>query len=226
MYAHQRTRRAPRVLATLFSAGLVFTACTTDDDTATDDRPPPPLAGEEVTVGPDSATEDAEPSDDETMEVSTEPVGEFSTEVQESEEELDWDTLHDIYPTTVRSAVQDGFERIVIEHAGSGRPGYHVEYTDTPAEPGIGTPVDTGSEAYLEVTLSGTADQHDMPPDMLEHGVIIDDLDTEATDSLVSFAPWEATSTYYLGLDEQRPYAVTMLGSPIRVIIDIQLDDE
>jgi hypothetical protein len=43
---------------------------------------------------------------------------------------------------------------------------------------------------------------------------------------VVSFAPWEATSTYYLGLEQQRPDAVTVLDSPVRVVIDIQLEDQ
>lgn len=62
------------------------------------------------------------------------------------------------------------------------------------------------------------------PP--LAHGAHIEGLDTQATEVVVSFAPWEATSTYYLGLEQQRPDAVTVLDSPVRVVIDIQLEDQ
>lgn len=63
-------------------------------------------------------------------------------------------------------------------------------------------------------------------PPPLAHGAHIEDLDTQATEMVVSFAPWEATSTYYLGLEQQRPDAVTVLDSPVRVVIDIQLEDQ
>ncbi|MGO1536872.1 MAG: AMIN-like domain-containing (lipo)protein, partial [Yaniella sp.] len=114
-------------------------------------------------------------------------------------------------------------------------PSYMAQYTDDPGEPGSGQPIDTGDSAYLEVIVSGTAapetlDEDDLrntdDAEMLEHGTQITDLETEATGTVVSFAPWEATSNYIIGLDEQRPYAVTLLEDPVRIIIDIQLDDE
>ncbi|MDN6358723.1 MAG: hypothetical protein L0J95_11565, partial [Yaniella sp.] len=114
-------------------------------------------------------------------------------------------------------------------------PSYMAQYTDDPGEQGSGQPIDTGDSAYLEVIVSGTAapetlDEDDLrntdDAEMLEHGTQITDLETEATGTVVSFAPWEATSNYIIGLDEQRPYAVTLLEDPVRIIIDIQLDDE
>lgn len=223
-------------LATILIAGLFIAGCGQGDDAADEERPPPPQAGEEVTVGPESETEgDAEPDEDATGEVSTEPVGEFSTDLYESEDWPAFGETYGIYPTEVRSAVQDGFERIVIQHSGSGTPSYMAQYTDDPGEPGSGQPIDTGDSAYLEVIVSGTAapetlDEDDLrntdDAEMLEHGTQITDLETEATGTVVSFAPWEATSNYIIGLDEQRPYAVNLLEDPVRIIIDIQLDDE
>lgn len=61
---------------------------------------------------------------------------------------------------------------------------------------------------------------------MLDHGETIENLTTQAIQSVVSFAPWEATSTYILGLDEQRPVAVTVLEEPVRLVIDVQLDEQ
>lgn len=110
-------------LATILIAGLFIAGCGQGDDAADEERPPPPQAGEEVTVGPESETEgDAEPDEDATGEVSTEPVGEFSTDLYESEDWPAFGETYGIYPTEVRSAVQDGFERIVIQHSGSGTP--------------------------------------------------------------------------------------------------------
>lgn len=219
-------------LATILIAGLFITGCGQGDDTADQEPPPPPQAEEEVTLGPDGESEDDAESDDDATgdqttgpDSSTDPVGEFSTELQQSD---DWPAFGDtqgIYPVEVTSAIHDGFERIVIEHAGTGTPSYMAQYTDDPVEPGRGEPIDTGDEAYLEVIASGTASIDDIDEDqMIENGAETTDLETEATGTVVSFAPWEATSNYIIGLDEQRPYAVTIIEDPVRIVIDIQLD--
>ncbi|WP_022870886.1 AMIN-like domain-containing (lipo)protein [Yaniella halotolerans] len=230
------TRNTRLSLATVLVAGLFIAGCGQDDEVADEERPPPPPAGEEVTLGPEDDIEDeTEPDEDASGEVSTEPVGEFSTELYESEDWPAFGETYGIYPTEVRSAVFDGFERIVIQHSGSGAPSYMAQYTDEPVEPGRGQPVDTGDAAYLEVIVSGTTppemlDDDDLrntdDTEMLEHGTQITDLETEATGTVVSFAPWEATSNYIIGLDEQRPYAITLLEDPVRIVIDIQLDDQ
>lgn len=223
-------RTPPRIIAILCAAGLWFTGCGTEDQ-ASPQPSPSPTTPEQAspsgspTNGSPIATPD-EPTDEQSPETTIAPVGEFSTENQQSSGWPEFGETSNIYPTAVRTAVHDGFERIVIEHAGTGQPSFFTQYTAEPREPGIGTLVDTGSEAYLEVTLSGTTDPLDLPPDMLEHGAHLEDLDTQATEAVVSFAPWEATSTYYLGLDQQRPYAVSVLESPVRVVIDIQLEDQ
>src|SRR5699024_3742332 len=36
----------------------------------------------------------------------------------------------------------------------------------------------------------------------------------------------ECTSNYYIGVDQQRPYAVTVLQDPVRIVNDIQLNDK
>ena len=223
-----RTARHTRALIAIVTAGLVFTACATTD---VDDEGTPSPSVEDTPTQPDPTTPESsetpsEPSDDPATEESIEPVGEFSTDEQQSESWPEYGQTSGVYPTAVRSALHDGFERIVIEHAGTGQPSFHAQYTDEPLEPGIGTPVDTGAGAYLEVTLSGTSNAYDDPPDMLDHGETIENLTTQATQSVVSFAPWEATSTYILGLDEQRPVAVTVLEEPVRLVIDVQLDEQ
>lgn len=220
--------RPPKVVAVLCAAGLWLSGCGTEDQTSPQPSPDTPEQASpsiESTNDQPTATP-KDPTDEHSPQTTTEPVDEFSTENQHSAGWPEYGDTSNIYPTAVRAAVHDGFERIVIEHAGTGQPSFFTQYTAEPREPGIGTLVDTGSEAYLEVTLSGTTNPLDLPPDMLEHGAHIEDLDTQATEVVVSFAPWEATSTYYLGLDQQRPYAVSVLDSPVRVVIDIQLEGQ
>lgn len=208
------------LLTTILTAGLALAGCGTSGEA---EEPPAPTADEEVTSGP----EEPEATHQDDAENTTQPVGEFSTELQQSD---DWPAFQDtagIYPIDVRAAVHGDFERIVIEHAGTGTPSYMAQYTDQPMEPGIGDPVDTGDAAYLEVIASGTASIDDIDENrMLDHGTQLTDLDTQATGTVVSFAPWEATSNYFIGLDSKRPYAVTILEDPVRIVIDIQLEDE
>lgn len=231
MRTFNTSKNTKLLIATTVTAGLFLAGCGGDDPEQT-----PAPDSPETTVSPDNETQDTTSPETEASETathsaeidetSTEPVGSFSTELYESE---NWPAIGDtegIYPVEVRSAEHDGFERIVIEHAGSGAPSYMAQYTDDPVEPGRGQPIDTGDGAYLEVIASGTASFDEFDEDeMLENGQEITDLDTEAVGTVVSFAPWEATSNYIIGLDEQRPYAITMLDDPVRIVVDIQLDD-
>lgn len=219
-----------RSLAAMATAALVLTGCGTDDEPVE----PTPTAQHEDTASPDveAETTPATPeagatTEQHTAEPETEPVGEFSTQLQQSE---DWPAFGDtqgIYPVSINSAVHDGFERVVIEHAGSGIPSHMAQYTEAPVEPGRGNPIDTGDGAYLEVILSGTASFDEFDEEqMIENGTEITDLNTQAAGTVVSFLPWEATSNYMIGLDEQRPYAVTVLEDPVRIVVDIQLTDQ
>ena len=211
-------------IAALLSLGL-FTGCAAD----TSESPADPHTGEETTIGPsDKPENDSTLDDEETLhESSVEPVGEFHRGPQQSEDWPEPGDTQGIYPVEVRAANHQDFERIVIEHAGSGTPRYLAQYTNEPMEPGIGTPVDTGDAEYLEIVVTGTASIDEIDEDqMLEHGTEITDFETQATGTVVSFAPWEATSHYIIGLDQQRPYAITILENPVRLVIDIQLGDD
>ena len=207
-------------ITTILTASLALAGCGASGEA---EQPPAPTVDEEVTSGPDEVEETHQ--DD--AEDAAQPVGEFSTEVQQSD---DWPAFQDtagIYPIDVRAAVHGDFERIVIEHAGTGTPSYMAQYTDQPMEPGIGNPVNTGDAAYLEVIASGTASIDDIDESrMIDHGEQITDLETQVTGTVVSFAPWEATSNYFIGLDSKRPYAVAILEDPVRIVIDIQLENE
>ncbi|OMQ15486.1 hypothetical protein A7K94_0209090, partial [Modestobacter sp. VKM Ac-2676] len=59
--------------------------------------------------------------------------------------------------TSVRVGDHEGFERVVFELAGTGTPGWQVEYVEAPSSQGRGTPVDVPGQAYLRVILTGTS---------------------------------------------------------------------
>lgn len=214
---HQRTLTVmPRLMCAAAIFGLIATGCSSQQDAGYGSTPP---ADPTVTATPQASPTDVQ---DETT---TEPVGDFSTDRYESDTWPSWDDTHGIYPVNVRSAVHDGFERVVIEHAGTGTPSMLVQYVQDPVAPGSGFPIGIEQDAVLEIIWSGTSTIEDIDEDQLmETNEPITDLNTTAVQSVVVFAPWEATSSYFIGLDEQRPFAVTILEDPVRLVVDIQTD--
>lgn len=235
MKTSRKTTTRRTAVAAIFLAALALTSCWSDDDTTQEQSSPAPTTPADVSQQPESDVDTGQTDGDnengqaDPGEDTTRPIGDFTTGASESENWPDFGDAVAVYPTEIRAAVHDGFERIVIEHHGSGTPSYSAHYTDEPVAPGSGMAIDTGDVAYLEVVLSGTTppdfvEEEDLP-EILASNTEITDLDTEATGTVVSFAPWEATSNYFIGLDEQRPYAVALLEDPVRLVIDIQLDN-
>ncbi len=152
----------------------------------------------------------------------------LSSGVQESEGFPDSSQGEGLYATGVRSAVHEGYDRIVIDHAGSGTPAYRAEYTDQPLAPGSGKPIlgaEESSGTYLEINLTGMA-SHDQVDEAqaLQNGHRVTSLDAQVAQDVVTYLPWEATSTYYIGVDQQRQYRVQVLEHPSRVVIDLAHD--
>lgn len=212
------------VFAATMVLGLFFTACSTPAEP----QPGASPTDDAVTVTPQPAPGNSSaPADPRGEPDQTRPVGSFTTESYES---ADWpnaaSTTQGIYPTEIRAARHDGFERIVIEHAGTGTPAMLVEYVDNPVAPGSGLPIELDQDAILEVIWSGMASTDDIDDSQLMTvGEPITDFNTSAIQSALVNAPWEATSSYFIGLDEERPYAVAIYDDPVRLVIDIQTTD-
>lgn len=211
--------RYTTMLTGIFIGGILLTSCSS----AEQETPAPTSPSVNTTTPANEPSPSSPTSVPEEPDESTQPLGDFSLDRQQSEDWPDFGDTDAVYPTHIRAATHPGFERVVIEHTGTGTPSYYAQYTADPVEPGRGQPIDTGDDAYLEIVLSGTASFQDVDTEkMLDNGYERTDFDTEAVSTVVSFVPWEATSTYIIGLDEQRPYAVTILENPVRVVIDIE----
>ena len=216
--------RTPTVILRVVFAtcilGLTATGCSTSEHP--DATPPDASATSSPQASP--TQQPSEPAQQQS-EPGAQPVGEFSTDSYESDNWPDFGDAKGVYPVAMRSAVHDGFERIVIEHAGTGTPSMLVRYTDEPMAPGSGADLGIDQDAVLEIIWSGTASVDDMDVDeLMQVNDPITDLNTTAAQSVVVFPPFEATSNYFIGLDEQRPYAVTILQDPVRLVVDIQTD--
>lgn len=125
--------------------------------------------------------------------------------------------------TRVRLGSHDGYERIVFEFQGE-LPGYEVRYLDSePAEDGSGDAVDVRGSEFLSVRIH-PASGYRMTDDGYETIYTGPKRITGAGApilELVRTGDFEAQSTWTAGLDRQRPFVVSTLSSPPRIVVDV-----
>jgi hypothetical protein len=129
--------------------------------------------------------------------------------------------------TEVRLGAHSGFDRVVFELAGGGEAGWQIGYTDAPRSQGSGKPVEVPGQAVLAITLTNVALPGDAPsgvqpwsgPDRLrpDGGTVLE--------SLVADTLFEGRYTFFAGLDRKRPFAVGLLNSPQRVVVDLLAEE-
>jgi hypothetical protein len=125
--------------------------------------------------------------------------------------------------TGVRAASHDGYDRVVFEFR-NGVPGYEVRYVERPVlADGSGEPVAVDGGVVLLVRMEPALDadltKESAPrtytgPNRLRP-------DTQAVVELVRTGGFESVLTWAVGLDEKRPFRVTRLDDPARIVIDV-----
>ncbi|GAA4751692.1 hypothetical protein GCM10023328_38480 [Modestobacter marinus] len=125
--------------------------------------------------------------------------------------------------TDVRLGAHPGFDRIVFEVAGEGEAGWRIGYTDDPRAQGSGAPIDVPGEAVLGMTLTNIVLPGDAPAGVQPwDGPDRRQLPGASTvQSLVEDTLYEGQYTFFAGLDAERPFAVSRLSSPQRVVVDV-----
>jgi hypothetical protein len=121
----------------------------------------------------------------------------------------------------VRVGHHEGYDRVVWEFAGSGRPTYQVHYVDTPLADGSGDPVPVRGDAFVEVLITtvgvpaeGTARPPDAPASALAGTVV--------AETFAIYGGFEGYGQTFIGIrGEQRPLRVTTLTNPTRLVVDI-----
>ncbi len=138
------------------------------------------------------------------------------------------------YPTTagpvahltdVRSARQDGFDRIVLQFDGAQVPGYRVAYVEPPVRAaGSGEVVPIAGQAFLQISaapaagvdLSGPQPRPTYPgPDRVAPP------DGEVVTEVVRTGDFEANLTWTAGVTERLPFAVAAFTDPNRLVVDV-----
>ena len=121
----------------------------------------------------------------------------------------------------VRAARHPDFERVVFEFEPPSVPGYRMEYAEAPVlDCGAGEPLDVDGSAHLVVRLS-PAQAH------TEAGeVTLPDRERRPALTLVRelelSCDFEGQVSWVLGLSARRPYRVSELAAPPRLVVDIQ----
>lgn len=121
----------------------------------------------------------------------------------------------------VRVGRHAGYDRVVWEFDGSGRPNFRVHYVDTPTADGSGDVVRVDGDAYLEVVIS-TVSIPDAgaarPPDASAASLA----GTVVAEANAIYGGFEGYGQSFIGVrDRERPFRVSVLGNPTRLVVDI-----
>lgn len=124
----------------------------------------------------------------------------------------------------IRTGGHDCFERVVLELQGTGDlPGYFVRYEPDPIlDDPSGFPVDIAGEATLVVSFGSWFIDPEgngyTGPQEIRPTNVVNILELELIENN------EGQSSWAIGLDRQRDFAVSTLTDPVRIVIDIALD--
>jgi hypothetical protein len=125
--------------------------------------------------------------------------------------------------TDVRAARHAGYDRVVFEFRNVA-PGYSVRYVQKPVHADAsGEEVSVQGGAVLLVRMEPALDadltQESAPRTYL--GPQRFTPETAVVEELVRTGGFEAVLTWAVGVDEKRPFEVTRLESPARIVIDV-----
>ena len=126
--------------------------------------------------------------------------------------------------TDVRAAAHDGYDRIVFQFR-YGMPGYDVRYVDRPVVAdgsGDEVAVDGGAVLLIRMEPALDADLTDETAPLTYTGPQRFTPTTTAVVELVRTGGFEAVLTWAAGVDEKRPFLVSTLESPARLVIDVK----
>ena len=130
---------------------------------------------------------------------------------------------------SMRAGRRDCFERFVFEMAGSdGDPGWRVRYVDPLTGQGSGEPIELLGDATIEVLIGVmTVTEFEGRPDEWPPFEGPDDIVTSGYTAILearNLYGFEGTTQIGLGLDRVRPFRVSWLDGPPRLVVDIAID--
>jgi hypothetical protein len=121
----------------------------------------------------------------------------------------------------IRTGADSCHERVVLELQGTGDfPGWWVRYQPPPLiDDPRGEPVDVNGAAFIVITVESW--MTNMEGDGYHGPTRITPTNVSHIEELVMLGDCESVTTWAIGVDQQRPFAVTTLASPPRLVLDI-----
>ena len=129
--------------------------------------------------------------------------------------------------TDVLAAAHDGYDRLVFQFR-NGLPGYDVRYVERPVVAdgsGYEVEVDGGAVLLIRMEPALDADLTQESAPQTYSGPQRFTPTTTAVAELVRTGGFEAVLTWAAGVDEKRPFLVSTLDSPARLVIDVKSSD-
>jgi hypothetical protein len=213
------TSRTPRLVpaASLAAASLALAACGADEPAPSSSTNPPPVVTEPTTDASPSEEPSASPSTDApTAAPETTDASAFGPAGTAQGGEPSGDAL---LPVDVRVGDHEGFDRVVVQLAGEGVPGWQVEYVDEAVEDGRGERVDVDGEAILSVHVSGTRYPEEGEAHYVPDGPLPG---LDAVEEVHYLGTFEGLTQLFIGIDDgPADYRVLTLTDPARLVIDI-----
>ncbi|MBS2937822.1 hypothetical protein KDN32_08700 [Nocardioides sp. J2M5] len=125
--------------------------------------------------------------------------------------------------TDVRGGRHDGFDRVVMQFRGPGKPGWYTAYVRRPRADGSGERVPVAGDSFLDVYASGTTYDPDEPAydyDTRRHVAVPGDGPVRDVYVLGTF---EGNTQVLVGIEgAARPYRVFRLADPPRLVVDVR----
>jgi hypothetical protein len=124
---------------------------------------------------------------------------------------------YDLVLERVHVTERGGGERVVLDFAGKGRPGWTVEYVDKAVLEGSGDVVDTDGDVILQVSVLGTPTQEPS-----ERKPVPIEVAGDVAEMYVVGA-YEGVTTVFIGLEGGRvPYSIHARRGPSRMVVDLR----
>jgi hypothetical protein len=122
--------------------------------------------------------------------------------------------------TSVRTAKNAGFDRVVFEFEGGKRPGYHVEYIDRPVRQcGSGAVVPMTGQGWLRVRFEHTQAHTDAGISTIVARKMSPGL--PVLQELAMTCDFEGQVEWVLAVTRPNRYRVLELSDPARVVVDV-----
>ena len=121
----------------------------------------------------------------------------------------------------VRVGGHTGYDRVVWQFPGAGRPSFQVHYVDQPIADGSGDVVAVPGDAYLEVMISsvGIPAANAPRPGNASAASLVGTVIAQARPVYGGF---EAVGQSFVGVrDRERPFRVAVLTNPTRLVVDV-----